>query len=729
MSSNSTISTNKATWTSNTIFSQFLPSAVTTGLTMLSSVLADAQKVLMVIKNIIQTIEIFVTAPGELLVTFLKNYSQAIITSFKDILSLGGNYIIIHPFNVVKEDGVTPKYPIDLYDSVEVGTNILFSPATVRALPVPGLIIATEKKIGKTSFYKHILPSLTPQQAFNEFFSSFNNPKDTHKPTWSVNTNAVGMGFVITTGNISAFFTLLSSIDQFLNFKEIKDAINSYSHLANTGLYDATGQGQNPSLLSSTDFSAFGNEFSPIQEGSFILQSPAYSMSAKLNVLDSIIENQDITGYHWGGMNLYNFPLLQDVCTLLQKLVKRIIDATQTTDQAIKKIANAIIKKITGLQDIIIEINQVAVTIALSLEYTGLYTFTIPQGTGGIQYIQQAIQTSLSTSPLSLILNTTQFTMLGFFGAGDGINLSSWEALFQAAYNATAAELQSLLSSLGTTFQYKVTPDFTKQIFSFGQTINLSVSSSQVTSTHPYYYTYVLKDNNNNILSQQTETNILAGDIALVNSSSFTVLLQNSSGIIETVNYSITITVFDGIFYNNTYSSTFHVSNAVSNLSHKLTSNGKGSVTINDNAAVSLMLGDKVIEQQYTGPGTILPFGANAQSGQNLTLNIQGTNGSISLPVDNYTGYPTYDFDTFADLKNTTYLRVETLPIMICINFDGILKWGRAGVALTTYNLPVCIKITEAINYEYFFQDTNNVLHGPYFFVVSVVPASSLSIC
>lgn len=520
MSSNSTISTNKAQWTSNTMFSQIIPKAVTTGLNALQSVLLDAEKVLLVIKNIVQTVEIFVTAPGELLTTFLKNYSQALITAFQDVLSLGGNYIIIHPFNVIDGNG-NPKYPIDLYESTTVGANVLFSPATSRALPVPGLIMAQKQTGGKTAYYKHVIPSLTPQQAFSEFTASFTNPKDTHKPTWSVDTEAAGMGFIITTGNISAFLTLLSSLDQFFSFKEIKDAITAYSSKVNTGLYDATAQGANPSLLSSTDFSAFTNPLPTIQEDSFILQSSNYTQSAKLRILDSIIENEDIAGYHWAGLNLYNLPLLQEVCTLLQKLVKRITDSTQTNDQAIQKIANAIIKKITGIQNVITEILQVAVTIGLALEYTGLYTFTIPQGSGGVQYIQQALQTSLATSPLAPILNTTQFTILGFFGAGDGINLSSWSSLFQAAYNATAAELQSLLSSLGVTFQYKVTPDFTKQVFSFGQTVNLSVSSSQANQNHPYYYTYILKDNNNNIVSQQTETNILAGDIAIVNSSKF----------------------------------------------------------------------------------------------------------------------------------------------------------------------------------------------------------------
>jgi hypothetical protein len=728
------MSTNKAEWSSQTLFASSIPPAIPTGLNFLSSVLNEAEKVLDVIKKIVQNVETFLVAPAELLTIFLKNYSQAIITAFKDVLSLGGNYIIIHPFNVVQADGTTPKYPIDLYDSTEVGTNVIFSPTTTRALPVPGVIIAKEQKVGKTSYYKHIVPSLTPQQAFNEFFSSLSNPLDTHKPTWSVNTEAVGMGFVITTGNISAFLNLMSSLDQFFSFKEITDAIKAFDNQVNTGLYDATGQGKNPSLLSSSDFSVCANAISAVQEKSFILQSSMYSQSAKLNILDSMIENTDIAGYHWGGMNLYNFPFLEDICILLQKLVKRTTDALQSNDKAIQKIANAIIKKITGIQELITEILNVATTIGLALEYTGLYTFVIPQGYGGIQYIQQAIQSSLSTSPLAPILNTTQFTLLAFFGAGDGINLSSWTALFQNAYNISAAQLQSLLgisSSGKEPFNYKVSPDFTKQVFSFGQTINLSVSSSQVTSNHPYYYTYVLKDNNNNVISEQTEKNITAGDIALVNKTGCVFTLTNSSQIKDptTINYSISITVFDNIAYTNTYTSTFPVSNAVSNLSNKLTSNDKGSVTLNDNSTVSLMSGDRIIEQQYASSGTTLPFGAAANTDQNLTLNISGTGGSMSLPIDNYTGYTTYDFNTFADLINTTYLRVLSLPIMICINFEGILQWGVQGYTLTTYNLPLCIKISNVGTYEYFIQDTNNILHGPYYMIISIASATSQSIC
>ena len=728
MSSNSTISQNKAQWTSNTIFSQAVPKAVTTGLGALQSVLQSAETVLNVIKNIVQDLEIFLSSPGELLVTFLKSYSQALITMFQDVLSLGGNYIIIHPYNVVQTDGVTPKYPIDLYDSTKTGVNVQFNPATSRALPVPGIIVATQQSSGKSSYYKHVVPSLTPQQAINEFISSFSNAKDTHKPTWSVNTEAAGMGFIITTGNISAFINLIYSINQFLNFKELNDVVSSYSKKINSGLSDITAQGQTPGLLSSIDFSAFGN-ITSLQENNFILQSSSYTTSAKLTILDSIIENTDIGGYHWGGLNLYNFPLLQDVCILLQKLVKRIDDSIQSNDQAIQKIAQAIVKKIIGIQSIITEVYQVAVTVGLALEYTGLYTFTIPQGSGGIQYIQQALQSSLSTSPLAPVLNTTQFTILGFFGAGEGINLSSWSSLLQTAYNSTAAELQSILTSLGTTFQYKVDPDFSKQVFSFGQVITLSVSSSNIPSGHPYYYIYVMKDNNNNIISQQTETNITAGDIALINTSKFTINLNNSSGLTETVNYSVSITVFDGLLYSNTYNTTFPVSNAVSGLNTKLTSNSKGSVTLNDNTIISLISGNKVIEQQYGGPGTILSFGANAQSGQSLTLNINGTNGNLIVPIDNHTGYLTYDFDTFADLIATTYLRVEALPIMICINFEGIVEWGVSGSSMPIINLPMCTKITEATTYEYIYYDTNNVQYGPYYLVVSVVPASSLSIC
>jgi hypothetical protein len=141
------------------------------------------------------------------------------------------------------------------------------------------------------------------------------------------------------------------------------------------------------------------------------------------------------------------------------------------------------------------------------------------------------------------------------------------------------------------------------------------------------------------------------------------------------------------------------------------------------------MSGDKAIETQYAGPGTTLSFGAAALPGQSLTLSIVGTTGALSLPVDNYTGYQTYDFNSFADLIATTYLRVVVLPIMICINFEGILQWGVQGYTLTTYNLPLCIKISNVGTYEYFIQDTNNILHGPYYMIISIASATSQSIC
>jgi hypothetical protein len=740
MPSNSTISNNKAEWTTNANFGQIIPQSINNALSQFKTFITELNNAIQIVKEILTEVGQFLVSPYDLLAVFIKNYASAIITVFEDALSIGGSYIVIHPWNVLGSDG-NPKNTIDMLEPLVDKNNFtVFKSISTTVLPVGGKNsgksipgpTATKTTTGKKSSFFQAIPSLTPQQAFNEFFASFSNTNDKHKPTWSVNTQATGFGFLITTASPSAFMSLLTLLGQFFNFNELTEAKNNlFKTFANFG-NDTASQGQSASLIDSKDLSKFSTDWAGIAETNNTLQTG--NTSEKLSALDSLIENSNIKGYHWVGLNVNNFSVLQDLITMLQKLIKRVQDEMATQENAIQEMVNALIKKITSLQTVLLQIYNVTTSIVAALEYTGIYTFVIPKGYGGVQYIQQALQSSLATSPIAATLNLTQLSALLFFGASTGVNIDSWNSLFAAAWAATSAEYNSLLSEFNLNFNYNIAPAFDTTVFSFGQSINLSVTSPNATSIHPFYYTYQLTDSSGKIISQQTETNILAGDVAIVNSSKFNIILSPPDLLVPpfgTLLYNITITIFDGLLSSFNYSKTFHVSDSISNVNPIITNTNPGTFTANTDAKVTVYSGNTKVEESNYTAGSVGSFGSSLyKDQQGVTLSITDSNGTnITLPLSVFAGYTQYDYVTFNDFTSIKFLRVDSLPIMICLEFGGILQWGIQGKLLLTFNLPTCIKVAESGIYEYYYLDNNGKQWGPYYISITTSPLSSLHIC
>ena len=177
-------------WQAQNNLNQLIPTQLTGAINTLSTVLVDINVVLADVETIGKTIAQFLGNPTDLLTSFLSEFVTAINDSLSSALSLGGGGILIHPWN-----RMTKRYVNTSSDSV----------------------------------FPLNIPAMNGQEAFNEFYNSFNNTEDPYRPQWGSATEVTGIGMLVVAPEPAVFLNIIASLKQIMNFKEFGNIINKYT--------------------------------------------------------------------------------------------------------------------------------------------------------------------------------------------------------------------------------------------------------------------------------------------------------------------------------------------------------------------------------------------------------------------------------------------------------------------------------------------------------------------
>ena len=661
-------------WQAQTTLNQIIPEQITNTLDSLSGIIKSADEVLSFIEGILQIAEAFIQNPSDIITTFLKQYSQAIITAIQDALGLGGGFIVIHPWNRMNKRTVNisndPKFPLHL-------------------------------------------PAMNGQEALNEFYASFNNQNDPYRPQWSTNTNVVGMGVLVIAPDVSVFLNVVSAIAEIANIKEFKDIVSKYSQDTITWYQDARKQaGEIASTFTPFDIKGLSNlDFKNIT-GISNNKSKVFNSSKPFN--------ETLPSLHWYGLSLDNFVFFDQITKAFQLVIDKLLSLTSTTDNAIVAFINTLIKKIESLKELIDIIYNTAQSFLISLKSTGLYFFEVPQGSGGVNYVINSIKQSLNSpdtndsAEVSKNLTTSNFSLLFFMGASTGVNLTAWKNLFINAFDATSQAAQKLNSLLS--INYSVIPDFTNKVFYFEKPINLQVVSQDSSDQHQYYYTYTITDQSGVNISSFTNR-VLGGNTLRVNKDKIPILLKNtkqsSSG---SFTYTIEIKIFDFISPDMTYKTNFTVTDSISNITSVVTSSTPISISSSTPGTVTVSCNNRPIETKTILGGTTTTIGSLIAPFTDTKVTFTNSSGTFTTPILNNIGYIIGEVD---NLPIPNSFRFPFFPGRLFFNFLGALKIRKKGEKDWIYlTLPGYLDIDGLAEYEYYIFTNETGWIGPFLFSI-----------
>lgn len=536
------ISTKEAIWTTQASIGQTPPKWVTDGLDTFEEFLDKVKDFVQKIIDILKAVEGWFGSLDDLLLSFIMGVVETIIAIFMDSLASGGSYILIHPYNskLSVEVDLLSKNPDGSYKAI---------PKDIIPTPVPGAKTSALDTISDMASKAYNwgasgfpIKTLTPQQAFNDFFNSFQDVSDKNRPLWTVDDYAVGFGLVIATADISGFISLATTLQGLFSFPELDSLITGFTADVNTIRNDLSAPGKSLDAMSAVynlNLDAFKASWGGIASTyNKITKDNPNHLEEQKKLWGAALDDQILKTRHWTTLSLNNIPILANLDTEIRKFIKTLLDLITDVDEFISAIIEAIVKKLEALLAALDSILSAIHSIVSALEYTGLYSFKVPTGLGGTQYVISAIKKSLATSPLAGGMNSSMFTLLFFAGAG----APGWETLgtwadmfgsvlgdFQSGWNAAGIDL---LDSLDTSrgFSYKISPDFTKTIYRYGDVITLKVTSPD----SGYYYTYTITDSDKQEVSKHTQTNILAKNVGKVNESTYTFALKAPKNSIKT---------------------------------------------------------------------------------------------------------------------------------------------------------------------------------------------------
>ena len=347
----------KAEWSSLTLFHNGIPAGVKEFVSdardSLKNVTVFAEEIISLLRRAQEYLKIIIAKPpSDMIIEAIFDAIQYIVTSvLNDILGLGGGLIVIHPYNVLDSNG-RPKYQIDLFEPINVGiagvtsTVAAYKQVSKKALPTPGTGgTGKNTKIAKEKPFSAPLATLTPHQAFTEFYKSFDNKLDEHRLQFTQDDYVTGVGLLITTPDITAFINLMTTVATFMNFSELSKGISKLVTEVQTIQDNAKAQKSSTQENSDIDFSFFNSDLKNMTTAPIFSSSSVPDFFSKA---DALFEN-NLPGYHWFGLTLRNFPLLEDIAKTIENMIASLKPTTKKTDlTAVDDITNAIIKKTSG---------------------------------------------------------------------------------------------------------------------------------------------------------------------------------------------------------------------------------------------------------------------------------------------------------------------------------------------------------------------------------------------
>ena len=314
----------------------------------------------------------------------------------KALISVGGGYIVIHPWNAINKRESTVGIVEDVYIKI---------------------------------------PSLTPMEAFQEFNASFANTKDHYRPQWGQYTQTGAWGFLVTAPLPNDFIktmTLLGSwFTDFSAFEKVattyKDTVNQYAKELNTDMKkihdNIIVEG---SQLSVTNFS-LGDEkpqvVKDIKDSNDNIRKLQVSLVNDLNAAESRA--------HWETFSPENLGILQEVLDACFRLVDFMLNVAKATEAAVLALIQAIIDKVKALVVLIHQVVDIIKQFASALATTGIYMFNISYESGGVQHLIDSLTASYSSPQIKAALNN-QFS---------GLIVVAWGGLDNSAFTTNLSAI------------------------------------------------------------------------------------------------------------------------------------------------------------------------------------------------------------------------------------------------------------------------------------------------
>jgi hypothetical protein len=509
-----------AIWTNQAKLIQLPTDTVTSVIATTDQWVKSIDSTLDVLSGLIDIASKFTGSASDLVIDFIKNYANASITALRDLLSLGGAGIIITPYNRMNKEWY------HLVPDKE-------QPLKVR--------------------------SMTPRSAFNEFYASFDNTNDPNRPIWTDATKVTGMGFLVTTANIGSLCEVCTALSMLFNFKEFTDLGSKYT-TSISNWTDSVSKDGGDYLSTFSDKGNLKFDISGFPNGEHTKQPNVFQGDDKNIAVSLLASDSTFAGsLHWYGLNLNNFTWLKNTVDVLEELSKKLVELLNTADNAIKSLLLTLKRKIMQLKDLIDKVYKLIKGIVVSLASEGLasiYTFNVPEDYGGVNYIKNSIQLSLTTpttdtsKKVKSLMDSSPFSVLFFMGTSTGTNTASWKAMFDKSWNATLDDFNKFDRMLNPPFT--VLPITEGKTFSFGDSITIKVLSQDSTDTTPMYFDYQLRDNDNSIMHEFKNTDLKNfGSWAKVNKSSFPIILDYSKTLNDTkpisTTYNLNVQVYDAL--------------------------------------------------------------------------------------------------------------------------------------------------------------------------------------
>ena len=472
------------------------------GLRSLQSGYESVKKVTSLAQKILSISSKFITGSIDLTSNAIRQYAVLFKSILSNISSLGGQFIVIHPWNRFHKKVIT---------------------------------------LNSDPIYSIRFPGLTPSEAFGELYQSFSNTNDKMRPRYGSYTQVAGFGFLIACQTPHDLAKTINAIRYFINAGELEEIVEKYRDQLTKQVNDLIAQNKiteaNKLALESENlFKIVKMEQSIIgynengEEVEF-----THKFIPKDHVLPEWWEYIKNKEPRWFGFSIINLPFVAEALYRLHKIIDDLTRISETSSDMIKKLVESILKKANHLISIIDEFYSFLVSVAQSLQLTNLYFFKIPPGTGGISYLTSSIQSSISSPSgdgvyVSQIWNTAQFSALIFFSSGYGVDTEKWYNSVTSVWETFIEKIKNL--SIETVKNYWELTPYENSFFTYEKEysifpsilregsvlkLNSSINFSIISTNESLYYSYILYLDDG-IVSQFTSTD---SQKAMVNKKGF----------------------------------------------------------------------------------------------------------------------------------------------------------------------------------------------------------------
>jgi len=559
---------------------------VSTSVTNINNTIDEITPFIDFLETALNTLSVFITKPTDGLLTNLQAYLTIFKQISKSINAFGASAILIHPWNRVNQQqtaltvGEAPK-PITTAPRLHSSQTLKLTLGPDIGMDMfkisytDGTVVNTPKEQNtQDKPDPFVINTMSPREAFQELFTAMRNNADPNSPKWTADTQVTGFGFLIAVPDPKQYYALINVLMSFFTLPDFSDIVNKY----NSDLIGYTQDQYNKQ--SESLVKTFQSPFT-VQSGSTL---SSFSLENGFSYTE---DGQYFGGPRWYGIHVSDFPVIKNTVDWLFNLADSLLQLTKNAEDIIALAIKVIIKKLDQIKSLFDQVKTLNTTIANNLTnggLGGLYSFTIPNNippeSGGVDYIQQAIENGINdpANPIYSTLDSCQFSTIAFIGTSIGFDFDLWGQWFTDAWKPIPnpiIDIKQIVVSPNFSASIGTTP--TTPIY-FGIPYTLTVSYPiQNTNYLSLLYTYEIKNPSNTVIFK-SDSNIASFDsfdktyqVLKGNNKMFTVnapgdIITFPSGVVDQYNmvsgtYNISIGIYDptGLIKLTTYDQTFNI--------------------------------------------------------------------------------------------------------------------------------------------------------------------------